>query len=75
MPEGTGFLFSPLCGNVMENKDRGGEVILGGRGGEDIKSKTITCSPIPYKYGNLKLPSSWVNFYCNFACFYYQKLP
>ena len=37
----------------------------------------VTCSTLPYKYGNLPLrvPSSWGGFYGNFVRFYYQKLP
>ena len=34
----------------------------------------ITCSPLPYKCGNLPLPCSWGDFYGKFASFYYQKL-
>ena len=35
----------------------------------------ITRSTLPYKYGNLPLPSYWGNLYGNFALFYYQKSP
>ena len=35
----------------------------------------ITRSSLPYKYGNLPLPSSWGKFYGNFARFYDKKLP
>ena len=35
----------------------------------------ITCSLLPYKYGNLPLPFISVNFYGNFAHFCYLKLP
>ena len=35
----------------------------------------ITRSPLPYKHGNLPLPSYWVNLNGNFARFYDQKLP
>ena len=75
-PEGTSFLVSLPCRNILrEQRQRWGRKRAGVQGGQDIKSKTITCSPLPQKYGNLTLPSSWGNSYGNFACFYYQKLP